>query len=423
MDTYFAKRAYAGGRGSAVFLKKDEKLKHHFILGKSGTGKSSLIKTLLLDDIYQGRSCMLIDPHGDLAEDLLFHIPRDRVRDVVYFDPANRENPATINLLEKPEHPHQRSLVADNIISIFHGHWGDSWGPRLEQILRHCLIALLDYDEETTILGIGRLLTDESYRRRVVSRIQNPVTKAYWIDQFDRYNPRFRIEAITPVLTRLEKLTSNPTIRNILGVPKSTVNIRKIIDENKILIVNLNQGAIGKSYSDLLGSILLGLTERVVYDRSSVPEEERGPFMIYVDEISGMSDGILRSMIGQVRKFGCGLTLATQSLADYSDEMKTTLMNCGTITSFRVAGRDARYLHEEFDMEVSQESFTALEPNQAYIKMSDGSLPFRVFVDRPPSYYRRGRRRQVIRASEAQYTRPLDTIERKINRWMNSQFL
>jgi Helicase HerA, central domain len=422
METYFAQRAFAGGAGAAVSITLADRLKHILILGKSGVGKSSLLKTLFLDDVYQGRACALIDPHGDLAEELLFHIPRHRVRDVVYFEPGNRDHPATINLLDSPEHPHLRSLVADNIISIFHSHWGDAWGVRLEQTLRQSILALLDYDEETTILGITRLLTDESYRRRVVSQIQNPVTRSYWIDQFARYNPRFRMEVITPVLTRLEKLTSNPLMRNILGVPKSTINIRRIMAENQILIVNLNQGAIGKSYSDLLGSIVLGITERAAYERGSIAEKRREPFMIYVDEIAGMSGNVLGSMIGQIRKYGCGLTLATQSLASFSDEMKTALTACGTIASFRVAGRDARWLDEEFDREVPPEAFTRLEPYQAYIKMVDGSLPFRAYINQPPSYYRRGRRRQVLRASRAQYTRPLETVERKVNRWMRSSF-
>ncbi|MCH8246346.1 MAG: type IV secretion system DNA-binding domain-containing protein [Bacteroidetes bacterium] len=418
-DVYFAQRAYVGGAGEPVSATISDRLKHTLILGKSGTGKSSLIKILFLADVYAGRGCALLDPHGDLAESLLYHIPRDRVRDVVYFEPAERDNPANINLLDSPRDPDMRAVVADGIISILHAHWGDAWGPRMEQILRHTLLALLDFDEDTTLLGVGRLLTDESYRRRVVSRAQNPITRAYFEDQFERYSARFRIEAITPILNRLEKLTSNPLMRNLLGVPKSTINIRRIMDEGQILIANL--AGIGKSYTDLLGSILLGIIELAALERSSIPENRRRPFFVYVDEMHGFSGNTIGSMIGQVRKFGVGLTLATQTLANYSDEMKTTLMTCGSVAAFRVSGRDAQWLDPEFDREVPPEAFTSLEPFQAYLKMPDGSIPFRAYIDKPPSYYRRRRKAQIIKASRAQYSRPRHVVEAKIDRWMRDR--
>ncbi|GMQ83195.1 MAG: hypothetical protein BMS9Abin05_2685 [Rhodothermia bacterium] len=421
MNTYIGQRAFSGGRGSAFAFSLDQRMKHLFLIGKSGTGKSSLIKTLILSDIWSGRGCALLDPHGDLAEDILFHIPRDRVRDVVLFEPSHRENPASINLLDPPEDPDMKAVVADGIISILHGHWGDSWGPRLELTLRHCILALLDFPEDTTLLGVGRLLTDESYRRKVVSRVENPITRAYFENQFAKYNTRFLLEVSTPILNRLEKITSNPLMRNIIGIPKSTINIRRIMRDNQILIANLNQALIGKSYADLLGSFLLGSIELSALERSTIPEKEREPFFIYIDELSGFSSAVIESMISQIRKFGCGLTLATQTLANHSDKLQTSLLSCGSIVAHRVGGRDADMLDLEFDREVPPEAFTALEPFQAYIKIPDGSLPFRSFMDKPPSYYRRRRPAQIRKASRAQYTRPRAVVEAKIDRWMQDR--
>lgn len=253
-------------------IRTDDRRRHMYMIGKTGMGKSTVLENMIVDDIRAGYGLAVVDPHGDLAEKIIEFIPSDRIKDIVYFNPSDMDFPIAFNVLEQVE-PHLRHLVASGLLGVFQKLWADSWGPRLEYILRNAILAILDFPG-STILGVVRMLSDKSYRKRVVANIKDPVVKAFWEKEFASYADKFASEAVSPIQNKVGQFLSSSLMRNIIGQVKSTINIREIMDDGKILIMNLSKGRIGEDNSALLGAMMITKIQLAAMSRVDIPEED-----------------------------------------------------------------------------------------------------------------------------------------------------
>lgn len=361
-------------------IKANDRLRHMYIIGKSGAGKTTLMKNLMINDIKNGFGVGVIDPHGEFAEELLKHVPEDRIKDVVYVNPADIENPVGFNPLERvgDEHHH---LVASAVMGVFQKIWVDAWSARMEYILNNTLLALLEYPG-TTLLSIMRMLAEKEYRQKVVSNLKDPVIKSFWENEFAKYTDKFMTEAIAPLQNKVGQFSSNPVIRNIIGQPKSTLDMRKAMDEGKILICNLSQGRLGEDNAALLGAMLITKIQLAAMSRIDTPEHERRPFFLYIDEFQNFSTGSFTKIFAEARKYGLGLTLAHQ----YVDQLKkeeglaeAIVGNIGTLVLFRVGAIDAVFFEKEFEPEFTPQDMIGLSNRHIYLKLlvdGQASRPF-----------------------------------------------
>ena len=285
-----------------------DRSRHVYIIGQTGTGKSGLLELLALSDIYHNQGYAIIDPHGDFAIDNLKFIPPNRIKDVVYFNPADTEYPLGFNPMEVYD-PSQRNNISSEIIGVLKRMFGESWGPRLEYILRYTILALLEYPD-TTMLDITRMLTNKDFRNQVLAKVTDTVVLQFWRVEFANWNDKYMNEAIAPVLNKVGAFVANPTIRNIIGQPKSSFNIRQIMDEGKILIVNLSKGLIGEDNAAILGSFLVTKIQLAAMSRSDIPNvEDRRPFYLYVDEFQNFATDSFAVILSEARKYGLNLTV------------------------------------------------------------------------------------------------------------------
>ncbi|NIA18402.1 MAG: type IV secretion system DNA-binding domain-containing protein, partial [Actinobacteria bacterium] len=263
-------------------IKKDDRRRHMYLIGKTGMGKSTVLENMIIEDIRAGRGVAVVDPHGDLAEKIIDFIPSNRVNDVIYFNPSDMEHPIAFNVVEQVE-PHLRHLVASGLLSVFQKLWADSWGPRLEYILRNAILAILDYPG-STLLAVTRMLSDKAFRKKVVEKIQDPVVKAFWVNEFAGYADKFASEAVSPIQNKVGQFLSSSLIRNIVGQVKSSIDMRDVMDNKKILIINLSKGRIGEDNSTLLGAMMITKIQLAAMSRVDILENEREDFYLYVDE-------------------------------------------------------------------------------------------------------------------------------------------
>ena len=268
-------------------IKIDDRRRHMYLVGKTGMGKSTVLENMIIDDIRSGKGVMVVDPHGDLAEKIIDYIPANRVNDVIYFNPADIEYPIAFNVVEQVE-PHLRHLVASGLIGVFKKLWADSWGPRLEYILRNAILAILDYPG-STLLAITRMLSDKNFRKKVIERIQDPVVKSFWVNEFSGYANNFASEAVSPIQNKVGQFLSSSLIRNIVGQVKSTIDLREIMDSGKILILNLSKGRIGEDNSALLGAMMITKVQLAVMSRVDILERDRQDFYLYIDEFQNFT--------------------------------------------------------------------------------------------------------------------------------------
>lgn len=329
-------------------LRKDRS-RHVYIIGQTGTGKSGLIQLFALSDIFHGHGYAIIDPHGDLAIDNMRFIPGSRLQDVVYFNPADTAFPLGFNPLEVTD-PSQKSNISSEVIGVLKRMFGDSWGPRLEYILRYTILALLDRPS-TTMLDITRMLTDKNFRQETLKYCQDTVVLNFWKVEFASWNDKFAAEAIAPVLNKVGAFTANPVIRNIIGQPKSTFNIREIMDEGKILLVNLSKGLIGEDNAAILGSFLVTKIQLAAMSRSDIERiEDRRPFYLYVDEFQNFATDSFATILSEARKYALNLTVANQYISQMSENVRDAVFgNVGTMVSFRVSADDAPILAKQFE--------------------------------------------------------------------------
>ena len=356
------------GHNTMFGLPRFDRSRHMYIIGQTGVGKSGLLELMTISDIYSPYGFALIDPHGDYAQDTLARIPKERIKDVVYFNPADMEFPIAFNPMEVQDRKlktHTCSELIGVLTRMF-----DSWGPRLEYILRYSILALLDYPD-STMLDITRILTDSQFRAKVIKHIEDPVVKNFWTVEFSSWNSKFASEAVAPVLNKIGAFTANPLVRNIIGQKKSSFNIRQIMDENKILIVNLSRGLVGEDNAALLGSLLVTKIQLAAMSRADVPASQRTPFYLYVDEFQNFATDSFATILSEARKYGLNLTVANQYIAQMLPQVKDAIFgNVGSIVAFRTSADDARTMQKYFEPKFTEYDLVHMHNRHFVINMT-----------------------------------------------------
>lgn len=401
-------------------IKSDDRRRHMYLIGKTGMGKSTVLENMIIDDIRAGRGVAVVDPHGDLAEKVMAYIPEERVKDVIYFNPADIDYPIAFNVVEQVDSRLQH-LVASGLIGVFQKLWADSWGPRLEYILRNAILAILDYPG-STLLGVVRMLSDKPYRKRVVANIKDPVVKAFWENEFTGYADKFASEAVSPIQNKVGQFLSSSLMRNIVGQIKSSIDLRKVMDEGKILILNLSKGRIGEDNSALLGAMMITKIQLAAMSRVDVPEEQRRGFYLYIDEFQNFSTDSFANILSEARKYRLNLILAHQYIEQLNEKVKPAVFgNVGTMIAFRVGAPDAEELAKEFLPTFNEEDLVNLPKYEMYLKlMIDGvaSTPFSARGLPPLSKAERtGQEEAAIKWSRDHYATPREEVEDQIVRW------
>ena len=350
-------------------LYRKDRSRHMYIIGQTGAGKSGMLELLALSDVFYNQGYCIIDPHGDFAIDNLKFIPESRIKDVVYFNPADTAFPVAFNPLEVTD-PARKPNICSEVIGVLKRMFGDSWGPRLEHILRYTLLALLDRPE-TTLLDISRLLTDKDFRKETLDYCKDVTVLQFWKHEFGQWNEKQVNESIAPVLNKVGAFTANPIIRNIVGQPKSSFDIRKIMDEGKILIVNLSKGLIGEDNAAILGSFLVTKVQLAAMSRSDIERiEDRRPFYLYVDEFQNFATESFAIILSEARKYGLNLTVANQYVAQMTDDVRDAVFgNVGTTISFRVSADDAPILVKQFEPTFEESDILQLNNRNFVISM------------------------------------------------------
>jgi len=401
-------------------IKKGDRRLHMYLIGKTGTGKTTMLENMVVDDMKEGAGLAVVDPHGDFIEFILDRIPSHRINDVILFNPSDFEYPIGFNLLENVE-PEARNIVASGLIGIFKKIWGDiSWGPRLEYILRNAILSLMSY-QDATLLAIMRLLINKAYRQKVVAKLTDPVLKDFWLNEFEKYDPKFRTEAIAPIQNKVGQFLSSPIVRNIVGQPKSSFNLKEVMDEKKILLVNLSIGKIGEDNSALLGAMIITKIQLEAMARASTPEEKRADFYLYVDEFQNFATEAFVSILSEARKYHLNLILANQYIAQVPETIRNAIFgNIGTIVSFRVGAQDATFLIPEFEPVFDSNDLVNLDKYHIYLKMSiDGvTCPAFSATTLPPDAHTNPNREKITRLSRERYAKSREFVEEKINEWM-----
>ena len=396
-------------------IKGDDRRRHIYIVGKSGTGKSTLIENMAIDDVVRGKGVIVVDPHGELADKVLSCVPDERINDVIVFDPADRSYPIGFNLLEHVEDDF-KGMVASGFVGIFKKIFGDSWGPRLEHILRNTVLALLDYPD-STMLDIPRMLTDNRFRDRAVEKVTDPVIREFWINEFAQYDSKFRTEAVSPILNKVGQFLATATIRNIVGQAKSRINIREIMDQKKILIVNLSRGKIGEDNSALLGAMMITKIQLAAMSRADVTADQRPDTYLYVDEFQNFATESFASILSEARKYNLCLTMANQYVEQMTEEVRSAVFgNAGTIVSFRVGGTDADFLVKEFEPVFESNDLVNLDKYNIYIKLLIDGISSPAFSAKtlPPVQQLTGNVEKIIDQSHKKYSTLRTEIEAQI---------
>lgn len=385
-----------------------------YVIGKTGTGKSTLLKNMLLSDIARGEGLALIDPHGDLAEDILNFVPEERMEDVIFFNPADMSYPIAFNPLEQVLRD-DRHLVILNLLSIFHKIWPSYWGPRLEHILRYSLLTLLEYPR-STLLDLPALLTNKVFRAEVLRHVKDPVVQEFWKYQAGSYLSPYKTDAVSPVLNKTGQLLASAPLRNIIGQRENTFHLRGAMDGGKVLIANLSKGRIGEDNSAVLGAMLVSTIMLAATSRADVAESERRDFYLYVDEVHNFLTPAFAEMLSESRKYGLNLILAHQYLGQLDEKVRSAIFgNAGTIVSFRTGAEDAQFFAREFQPIFDVYDLIGLPNYSIYLKlMIDGatSKPFSAKTLPPPTVGT-SIRREIIEFSRVKYGRPRFEIEHK----------
>ena len=396
-------------------IKDLDRLGHIYAIGKTGTGKSTLLQNMAISDFERGNGLCIIDPHGDLAENILNYIPENRIKNVIYFNATDIEFPIGFNPLHAI-HPTQHNLVCSGLISTFKKIWVDSWGPRLEHILRFSILTLLYYPH-ATLLDIQPLLTDPLFRSKVLGYLIDPSVMRFWTNEYDKYPPALKSEAIAPILNKTGLLIASQPLRNIIGQQCRSFNMEKVLDEGNILICNFSKGEIGEDASALLGSILLTSIQSAALYRASYEAHKRTPFYLYVDEIHSFITLSFADILSESRKYGLSVFLTHQYIEQLPEKIRSAIFgNVGTLISFRVGAADAEYLAKEFHPVFNEEDLINLPRYSMYLKlMIDGttSRPFSattVSVKENNTSFKR----EIIASSQKNYGKEKSKVENDI---------
>lgn len=424
--TLFAKTNFRN-REVPFGIRRDDRRRHMYVIGKTGMGKTTLIENMVVQDILNGHGVCFVDPHGDSVEKVLQFIPNNRVNDVIYLNPADVDFPIAFNPLEAvdPKHKH---LVASGLMGVFTKIWAGVWSARMEYILNNTILALLD-SPGNTMLGIVRMYVDKVYRKKIVDNIKDPVIKSFWVDEFANYQDKFRTEAIAPIQNKVGQFLSNAIIRNIVGQTKSSIDLRLMMDERKILLLNLSKGRIGEDSSALLGAMIITKLQLAAMSRVDIPEEERHDFYLYVDEFQNFATESFANILSEARKYRLNLIVAHQYIGQLVQDRNTVVRdaifgNVGTMITFRVGADDAEFLEKEFEPTYMMNDLVNLSKYSVYLKLMINGVASNPFSANtlPPIGEPSGNLDKVIRVSRERYATPRPIVEQKISKWLGAEY-
>ncbi len=408
-------------------IKRPDRRRHMYVLGKTGVGKSSTFKNMLVSDILRGDGVCYIDPHGQDIDEVLSYIPQQRINDVVYFDPSDVEYPVGFNMLEL-EDLSQRDLIADGVVSVFKKQFGDSWGPRLQYILQNAVATCIEA-QNTTILAVQRILNDSNFRKFVLKQVKDPILLKFWEEEFQQMsqNSRLITEAIAPIQNKVGRFISSAVIRNIVGQVKSTIDFAEIMNERKILLVNLAQGKLGEESAALLGGMIITRMQSAAMQRVDTPEEDRPDFFLYVDEFQNFATESFAKILSEARKFRLNLTMTNQYIEQIPLVVRNAIFgNVGTLASFVVSQSDASVLANEFTPVFDAADLVSLESHSMYLKLCiDGmtSKPFSAkSLDHKIRLERYNNKETIVQVSRERYGVSKALIEDKISRWASQKY-
>ncbi len=419
--TYFAETDSRNKR-VPFGIKRKDRSRHMYVIGKTGMGKSTLLENMAVQDIKNGEGIAFVDPHGKSADLLLEYVPESRIKDVLYFAPFDMDFPISFNVMEDVG-ADKRHLVANGLMSAFKKIWVDAWSARMEYILNNILLALLEYPD-STLIGVNRMLADKDYRKKVVDNITDPSVKSFWVDEFAKYGDRYMQEAGAAIQNKIGQFVSNPLVRNIIGQPKSTFDIRTLMDDRKIMIINLSKGRVGESNANLLGSMLITKIYLAAMSRADLQDAElatRPHFYLYVDEFQNFANESFADILSEARKYKLDLTVAHQYIEQMSEEVRPAVFgNVGTMITFRVGAYDAEFLEKEFSPTFLAEDLVNLGLYQFYIKlMIDGvsSPPFSATTLPPIKKEAITFVKEIIDFSRKTYAQTRSQVEEEIKNW------
>jgi len=406
-------------------IKPTDRLRHMYIIGKTGVGKSTFMEQIILGDIYTGEGVGVIDPHGELIEHLLEKIPRERLKDVVIFDPGDTEFPVGLNMIES-DSKDDKSLITDGIVSVFKKEFADSWGPRLEYILTNAILTLL-HCQNVSMLVLPRLLSDTNYRIFLLKQVKDPILLSFWEEEYAQLaaDPKRLQQEISSILNKVGRFTTNPLVRNIVGQVSSSLDFADMLDTRKIFLVNLAQGKIGQENMALIGGMLVTRLYTTVTRRIKQQSNERVPFYLFIDEFQNFSNTTFEKILSEARKFGLGLTIAHQFIDQIQEGVRNAVFgNVGSLINFAVGPRDADFLNKEFNPYLSAEDLINLGKHEMAMKLSVDiaqSKPFtaRSFLANFPDTHIAD---EIIAYSRETYAKPRMEIEQKLYKWAEQDY-
>lgn len=400
---FFAKTQFKN-HDTIFGIKDEDRMRHIWAIGKTGTGKSTLIANMAIDDLKKDRGLAVIDPHGDLSEIMLNYIPKRRINDVIYFDPSDKEFPITINPLEV-RNKEEAELVVSGLMAVFTKVWANVWSARMEYILRNSFLTLAEVPN-STLNDVLKLLSNQNYRSKVLQQIKDPALTHFWKDEFEKMPDRLQKEAISPIQNKVGQFVTSPMIRRVIGNPKSTISLESVMNEGKILIANLSQGRLGEDNAALLGAMLITKLQLVAMRRVNIPEKERKDFYLYIDEFQNFATSSFIKILSEARKYRLSIMLANQYMAQIPEDVqKAILGNAGTIVTFALGATDADILHGEFAEVFAQNDLVNLSKFQIAIRMmidNHASRPF-LATTLPLPLSKNQNKEKVIRVSRERW--------------------
>ncbi len=424
---YFAKTNFRN-KQVPFGIKTDDRRRHMYMIGKTGMGKTTMMENMVIQDIRNGKGVCFVDPHGDSLKKILDFIPNDRINDVVYFNPADLEYPIAFNILEAVDSKYKH-LVASGLMGVFTKIWASMWSSRMEYILNNTILALLD-SPGNTMLGIVRMYVDKKYRKKIVDSIKDPMVKAFWLEEFANYAEKYRTEAVAPIQNKVGQFLSSAVIRNIVGQPKSTIDLREIMDNQKILLLDLSKGKVGEDNSALLGAMIITKLQLAALSRVDIPEPERKDFYLYVDEFQNFVTDSFATILSEARKYRLNLVMGHQYIGQLSPDNNTKMRdavfgNVGTMVIFRVGAADAEYLETEFEPTFTPNDIVNIPKYNVILKLMINGVasdPFTATGLQVDEKWHTGNADKVIKVSRERYANPMEEVEEKINRWMGAEF-
>ncbi len=425
--TFFAKTNFRN-REVPFGIKPDDRRRHMYVIGKTGMGKTTMMENMVIQDIRNGHGVCFIDPHGDSVAKILDYIPSSRINDVVYFNPADIEYPLAFNILEAVDTKYKH-LVASGLMGVFTKIWANLWSARMEYILNNTILALLD-SPGNTMMGIARMYIDKKYRKKIVDNIKDPMVKAFWVDEFAQYSEKYRTEAIAPIQNKVGQFLSSGIVRNIVGQPRSTIDLRSIMDNRKILLMDLSKGKVGEDNSALLGAMIITKLQLAALSRVDIPENERKDFYLYVDEFQNFVTESFATILSEARKYHLNLTVGHQYIGQLAPDKNNTKVrdavfgNVGTMVCFRVGAADAEFLETEFDPTFTPNDMVNLPKYNIILRLMINGVasdPFSAVTMPVNENWATGNADKVIKVSRERYANPVSEVEDKIMRWMGAE--